>query len=173
MASRGVNKVIILGNISSDLDLKYMPNGKAALNFSVATSEVWKDQQTQQQKEDTEFHRCVAFDKQAEIINQYMQKGKKIYIEGSLKTRKYQDKNGVDRYTTEVRVKDFQFVEKANNTGHQQNNYQQQPQQQGYQQQQNGQQQYQQRAPQNNQSQHGQAQVNNGYPDGFNDEIPL
>lgn len=110
MASRGVNKVTLMGNLGADPDLRYMPDGNPVVNFSLATAEVWKDKDTQEQREKTEWHRCVAFGKQAEVIAKHFHKGSKIYVEGRLQTRKWEDQNGIDRYTTEILVKEFQFV---------------------------------------------------------------
>jgi single-strand DNA-binding protein len=97
-----VNKVIIVGNLGKDPETRYMPNGDAVCNITVATSETWKDKATGEKKEATEWHRIVFFRKLAEIAGQYLKKGSSVYIEGSLKTRKWQDKDGNDRYTTEI-----------------------------------------------------------------------
>lgn len=96
-----VNKVIIVGNLGKDPEMKFMPNGKAACNFSVATTDKWKDKSGEQQ-ERTEWHRIATFDKLAEICGEYLKKGSQVYVEGKLTTRKWQDKDGQDRYTTEV-----------------------------------------------------------------------
>ncbi|MCC2607712.1 single-stranded DNA-binding protein [Planctobacterium marinum] len=109
MASRGINKVIIVGNLGQNPEVKYMPNGNAVTNISVATSESWKDQQGQLQ-ERTEWHRIVMFRKLAEIAGQYLQKGSQVYIEGKLQTRKWQDQNGQDRYTTEIVADNMQML---------------------------------------------------------------
>ncbi|MGL4446826.1 single-stranded DNA-binding protein [Shewanella sp.] len=101
MASRGVNKVILVGNLGQDPEVRYMPNGNAVANITVATSESWKDQQGQQQ-ERTEWHRVVLFGKLAEITGEYLRKGSQVYLEGKLQTRKWKDQSGQDRYTTEV-----------------------------------------------------------------------
>jgi single-strand DNA-binding protein len=111
MASRGVNKVILVGNLGKDPEVRYMPNGNAVANITVATSETWKDKNTGADQEKTEWHRCVAFRKPAEIIGEYMRKGSKIYIEGKLQTRKWQDQQGQDRYTTEIVIDQFQFLD--------------------------------------------------------------
>jgi single-strand DNA-binding protein len=95
--SRGVNKVIIIGSLGNDPETKYMPNGNAVTNISIATSESWKDKQTGQQQERTEWHRVVFFNKLAEITGEYLRKGSKVYCEGSLRTRKWQDQSGQDR----------------------------------------------------------------------------
>ena len=104
MASRGVNKVILIGNLGQDPEVRYMPNGGAVTNITLATSESWRDKQTGEMKEKTEWHRVVIFGKLAEIAGEYLKKGSQVYIEGSLQTRKWQDQSGQDRYTTEVVV---------------------------------------------------------------------
>jgi single-strand DNA-binding protein len=116
MASSGINKVIIVGNLGQAPEVKYMPNGNAVTNISVATSESWKDQQGQLQ-ERTEWHRIVAFRKLAEIMGQYLQKGSKVYIEGKLQTRKWQDQNGNDRYTTEIVADNMQMLDRRQDGG--------------------------------------------------------
>ncbi len=103
MASRGVNKVILVGNLGQDPEVRYMPNGNAVANITVATSESWKDNQGQQQ-ERTEWHRVVMFGKLAEIAGEYLRKGSQVYLEGKLQTRKWKDQSGQDRYTTDVVV---------------------------------------------------------------------
>lgn len=110
MAQRGVNKVILIGNLGNDPEVRYMPNGKAVANITVATSEVWKDQQGQQQ-ERTEWHRCTMYDRLGEIAGEYLKKGSKVYLEGKLQTRKWQDQQGQDRYTTEIIVSEMQMLE--------------------------------------------------------------
>lgn len=102
MASRGINKVILVGNLGQDPEVRYLPNGGAVANISVATSETWKDKQTGENKERTEWHRVVIFGKLAEIAGEYLKKGSQVYLEGSLQTRKWQDQSGQDRYSTEV-----------------------------------------------------------------------
>ena len=102
MANRGINKVILVGNLGQDPEVRYMPNGNAVANFSVATSESWKDKQTGEARDRTEWHRVVVFGKLAEIAGEYIKKGTKVYVEGQLQTRKWQDQLGQDRYTTEV-----------------------------------------------------------------------
>lgn len=139
MASRGVNKVIILGNLGNDPEIRSFPNGGAVANLTIATSESWRDKQTGEQREKTEWHRVAVFGKLAEIAGEYLRKGSQVYIEGALQTRKWQDQNGQDRYTTEVVVQGFNGVMQmigARQGGQQQqqggynNNNQQQPQQQ-------------------------------------------
>lgn len=100
----GVNKVILVGNVGGDPETRYLPNGNAVTNITLATSETWKDKQTGKKQEKTEWHRVVLFGKVAEIAGQYVRKGSQIYIEGKLQTRKWQDQSGQDRYTTEVVV---------------------------------------------------------------------
>ncbi|ABJ90810.1 single-stranded DNA-binding protein [Buchnera aphidicola] len=104
MASRGVNKVILIGYLGQDPDIRYMPNGGTVVNITLATSDTWKDKHTGENKEKTEWHRVVLFGKIAEISGQYLKKGSQVYIEGSLQTRKWKDQNGLDRYTTEIVV---------------------------------------------------------------------
>ncbi|WP_178919430.1 single-stranded DNA-binding protein [Buchnera aphidicola] len=104
MASRGVNKAILIGHLGQDPEVRYMPNGNAVVNMTLATSENWKDKNTGENKEKTEWHRVVLFGKLAEIAGEYLRKGSQVYIEGSLQTRKWQDQNGFDRYTTEIIV---------------------------------------------------------------------
>ncbi|TDE19257.1 single-stranded DNA-binding protein [Vibrio owensii] len=104
MASRGVNKVILVGNLGNDPEIRYMPNGGAVANLTIATSESWRDKATGEQREKTEWHRVVIFGKLAEIAGEYLKKGSQVYIEGQLQTRKWQDQSGQDRYTVEVVV---------------------------------------------------------------------
>ncbi len=101
MASKGINKAIIVGNLGNDPEMRYMPNGNAVVNISVATSESWVDKNTGQPQERTEWHRIVAYGKLAEIMGQYLRKGSQVYIEGSIRTRKWQAQDGSDRYSTE------------------------------------------------------------------------
>lgn len=100
--ARGVNKVIIVGTLGNDPEVKYSASGSAIANLSVATSEQWKDKQTGEKKEHTEWHRVVIFGKIAEVAGEYLRKGSQVYIEGQLRTRKWTDSNGVDKYTTEI-----------------------------------------------------------------------
>lgn len=111
MASRGINKVIIVGNIGQDPETRYTQAGAAITNISVATSETWKDKQTGAQQEKTEWHRICFFNKLAEIAGEYLRKGSKVYIEGSLRTRKWQDQSGQDRYTTEIIASEMQMLD--------------------------------------------------------------
>ncbi|HHH12635.1 MAG TPA: single-stranded DNA-binding protein [Thiolapillus brandeum] len=111
MASRGVNKVILIGNLGRDPETRYMPSGGAVTNITVATSETWKDKNTGEQQERTEWHRVVFFNRLAEIAGEYLKKGSKVYIEGSLRTRKWQDQSGQDRYTTEIVASEMQMLD--------------------------------------------------------------
>lgn len=108
--ARGVNKAILVGNLGKDPEVRYMPSGGAVANVTIATSEQWKDKQTGQAQERTEWHNVVFFNKLAEIAGEYLRKGSQVYVEGSLRTRKWQDKNGQDRYTTEIVVSDMQML---------------------------------------------------------------
>lgn len=111
MASRGINKVIIVGNIGQDPEVRFMPNGGAVANFTVATSETWKDKQSGEQKEKTEWHRIVMYQRLAEIAGEYLKKGSKVYLEGRLQTRKWQNQQGADQYTTEIIANDMQMLD--------------------------------------------------------------
>ncbi|AQS38082.1 single-strand binding protein [Shewanella psychrophila] len=135
MASRGVNKVILVGNLGKDPEVRYMPNGNAVANFTVATSESWKDQQGQQQ-ERTEWHNIVMYRRLAEVAGEYLKKGSKVYIEGKLQTSKWQDQStGQDRYKTEINANEMQMLDSRGQGGGQQGGY---GQQQGQQQQSGG-----------------------------------
>lgn len=109
--ARGINKVIIVGNLGQDPETRYMPSGGAVTNVSIATSETWKDKNTGQPQERTEWHRVVFFNKLGEIAAQYLKKGSKVYVEGSLRTRKWQGQDGSDRYTTEIVASDMQMLD--------------------------------------------------------------
>jgi single-strand DNA-binding protein len=109
MATKGVNKVILVGNLGQDPEVRYMPNGNAVANLSLATSESWKDQSGQMQ-EKTEWHRLTIYRRLAEVAGEYLQKGSQIYIEGKLQTRKWTDQAGQDKYTTEVIVENMQML---------------------------------------------------------------
>ncbi len=181
MASKGVNKVIVLGNLGQDPEVKYMPSGSAVANITVATSESWKDKNTGEQKEKTEWHRVAIFGKLAEIAGEYLRKGSQVYIEGQLQTRKWQDQSGQDRYTTEIVVQGFngvmQMIGGANGGGQNQANAQQNRQQpqQNQPQQQQGWGQPQQPQQQYNQQQNQQYQQNgnpqyNTVPSDFDDD---
>ena len=108
--ARGVNKVIIVGNLGNDPDTRYMPSGSAVTNLSVATNESWKDKQTGEQKDRTEWHKVAMFGRLAEIAAEYLRKGSQVYIEGKLRTRKWQDQNGNDRWTTEIIADEMQML---------------------------------------------------------------
>nr|WP_279009650.1 single-stranded DNA-binding protein [Aeromonas jandaei] len=110
MASRGINKVILIGNLGQDPEVRYMPSGGAVTNITLATSETWRDKQTGEQKERTEWHRVVFMGKLAEVAGEYLKKGSQVYVEGKLQTRKWQDQSGQERYTTEVLVDSFTGV---------------------------------------------------------------
>jgi single-strand DNA-binding protein len=106
----GINKVIIVGNLGKDPEVSYVPSGAAVAKFSVATSETWKDKNTGEKKERTEWHRIVAWDKLGEICGKYLSKGRQVYVEGKLQSRSYDDKEGVKRYVTEIIAQDVQFL---------------------------------------------------------------
>jgi single-strand DNA-binding protein len=109
--ARGINKVILIGNLGADPEVRYMPSGGAVTNVTVATSESWKDKQTGEQQDRTEWHRVVFFNRLAEIAGEYLRKGSKVFIEGSLRTRKWQDQAGVERYTTEIVAAEMQMLD--------------------------------------------------------------
>lgn len=111
MAARGVNKVILLGNLGQDPDARVMQTGKPVTTLSIATSETWRDKQTGEAKEQTEWHKVVLYDRLAEVAKDYLRKGSKVYVEGRLRTRKWQDKNGQDRYTTEILANELQMLD--------------------------------------------------------------
>ncbi|WP_372624858.1 single-stranded DNA-binding protein [Arsukibacterium sp.] len=149
--ARGINKVILIGNLGADPEVRYMPQGGAVANMTLATSESWTDKNTNEKKEQTEWHRVVIYQRLAEIAGEYLRKGSKVYIEGKLKTRKWTDKDGVERYTTEIVANELQMLDGRGDgqqqsggmSGGQQGGYQrpaQQPAQQGggYQQPQQG-----------------------------------
>lgn len=115
--ARGVNKVIIVGNLGNDPETKYMPSGDAVTNLSVATSESWKDKKTGEQKERTEWHRVAMFGRLAEIAAEYLRKGSQVYIEGKIRTRKWQDQQGNDRYSTEVIANEMQMLGSRSGSG--------------------------------------------------------
>ena len=124
--ARGVNKVILVGNLGGDPEVRYMPSGGAVATVTVATSEVWKDKNTGQKQEHTEWHRVVFFNRLGEIAGEYLKKGSKVYVEGSLRTRKWQDKSGQDRYTTEIVGSDLQMLDSKGggaSGGYQQSSY--------------------------------------------------
>lgn len=167
--ARGVNKVIIVGTLGNDPEVKYSASGSAIANLSVATSEQWKDKQTGEKKEYTEWHRIVIFGKLAEVAGEYLRKGSQVYIEGQLRTRKWTDSNGVDKYTTEIVIPQMGGVMQMLG-GRRDDSGQQQPRQQSGQQPQGGwgtnpqqQQQPKQQSPQGS----------NEPPMDFNDDIPF
>ncbi|EDL8065291.1 hypothetical protein CTA21_24560 [Salmonella enterica] len=130
MAKRGVNKVILLGNVGQDPELRTMNNGDQVANLTLATSEVWNDKNTGEKKEQTEWHRITFWRKAAEIVGKYVTKGSKLYVEGKLQTRKWTDQQGVERYTTEVVCEELQLMGGGNGQTSQQGGGQQQRQQQ-------------------------------------------
>jgi len=153
--AKGVNKVILVGNVGGDPETKAMPSGSMVTNITVATSESWKDKQTGQAQERTEWHRVVFFNRLAEIVNEYVKKGSKVYIEGSLRTRSW-EQEGVKRYSTEIVASEMQMLDSR------QGGQQQAPQQR-------------QQAPQQqaqNQQQARQA-VEGGFDSSFDDDIPF
>jgi single-strand DNA-binding protein len=111
MASRGINKVILIGNLGADPETRYMPSGGAVTNIRLATSESWKDRTSGEMQERTEWHRVVFFNRLAEIAGEYLRKGSKVYIEGSLRTRKWQGQDGKDNYTTEIVANEMQMLD--------------------------------------------------------------
>lgn len=115
--ARGVNKAIIIGNLGADPEVRYTGNGSAVVNISVATTDSWRDRQTGEQQERTEWHRVVFFNKLAEIVGEYLRKGSKVYVEGRLQTRKWQGQDGQDRYTTEIVGNDMQMLDSRNSGG--------------------------------------------------------
>jgi single-strand DNA-binding protein len=115
--ARGINKVILVGNIGGDPEVRHMPSGGAVTSFSVATSETWKDKQTGEKQERTEWHRVVCFNRLGEIAGEYLKKGSKVYVEGSLRTRKWQDPQGQDKYTTEIVAADLQMLDSRTGAG--------------------------------------------------------
>ena len=115
--ARGVNKVILVGNLGKDPEVRYAPNGGAVANVTIATSESWKDKNTGEKQEKTEWHRVVFFGRLGEIAGEYLKKGSQIYVEGRLQTRKWQDKEGKDRYTTEIVAGEMQMLGSRNGMG--------------------------------------------------------
>ena len=170
--ARGVNKVIIVGNCGQDPETRFMPSGGAVTNLSIATSESWKDKNTGDHQERTEWHRVVFFNRLAEIAGEYVKKGSKLYVEGSLRTRKWQGQDGQDRFTTEVVASEMQMLDSRG--GQQGGGFDQSQGGGGYQQsapQQSQQQAPQQSAPQQSQQQPSQQQAPQ---DGaFDDDIPF
>ena len=123
--ARGINKVILVGNVGVDPDVRYLPNGNAVTTLSVATSESWKDKTTGEKQDRTEWHRVVCFNRLGEIAGEYVRKGSKLYVEGSLRTRKWQDQQGQDKYTTEIIASDIQMLDSKGGSS---SNYEDMPQ---------------------------------------------
>lgn len=115
--ARGINKVMIMGNLGADPEVRYMPSGGAVTNIRVATSEVWKDKQSGEKQERTEWHRIVLFNRLGEIAAQYLKKGSRVFVEGSLKTNKWQDQNGNDRYSTDIIASSMQLMDSKGSSG--------------------------------------------------------
>ncbi|MEH6784986.1 MAG: single-stranded DNA-binding protein [Alcanivorax jadensis] len=177
--ARGVNKVILIGNLGADPETRFMPSGGAVTNVRLATSETWKDKQSGQMQERTEWHRVVFFNKLGEIAGEYLKKGSKVYIEGSIRTRKWQGQDGQDRYTTEIVANEMQMLDgRGDGGGGQGGGYSPQGNQGGYQ---NQNENYGggSAAPQQNQNQNqnpGQNQNQGGFSgpaDDFDDDIPF
>lgn len=126
--ARGINKVILVGNLGNDPETRYLPSGGAVTNISLATTRAWKDKNTGQQQESTEWHRVVFFNRLAEIAGEYLKKGSTVYIEGSLRTNKWQDKDGNDRYTTEIIAAEMQMLGGKGGSGDASPSYNQAPQ---------------------------------------------
>ncbi|MGB5444645.1 MAG: single-stranded DNA-binding protein [Psychromonas sp.] len=114
MFNRSVNKVVLVGNLGKDPEMRYMPNGGAVANLALATTESWKDKQTGERKDKTEWHRLTVFNRLGEMCGEYLKKGAKIYVEGKLQTRKWQGQDGQDRYTTEIVVSEIQMMDSRN-----------------------------------------------------------
>ena len=180
--ARGINKVIIVGNCGQDPETRYLPSGGAVTNMSLATSEAWKDKNTGEQQERTEWHKVVFFNRLGEIAGEYLKKGSKVYVEGSLRTRKWQGQDGSDRYTTEIVASEMQMLDSRGGQeggggggGYQQNRPQQNQGQQNQGQQNQGQMQNQGQQNQGQQQQQSQApkpQAPQGM-DSFDDDIPF
>lgn len=130
--ARGINKVILIGNLGQDPDTRFTGSGSAVTNLNVATDESYKDKQTGQMVPKTEWHRVVLFNRLAEIAKEYLRKGSKVYLEGRLQTRKWQDQNGQDRYTTEIVANEMQMLDSRQGGGYEQPMHQAAPQQQAY-----------------------------------------
>jgi len=173
MASRGINKVILVGNLGNDPEIRYTANGGAIANLSIATSEQWKDRNSGEMREKTEWHRVVIFGKLAEIAGEYLRKGSQVYLEGKLQTRKWQDQQGQDKYTTEVVVDINGVMQMLGGAGGRSggDNYQQPSSQQNY-----GQQGQQNQGGFNQNQGGGQQsapQQDSGFSDNFDDDIPF
>lgn len=177
--SRGINRVIIIGNLGTDPEVRYLPAGGAVANLTIATSESWTDKTTNEKKEATEWHRVVIYQRLAEIAGEYLRKGSKVYIEGRLRTRKWQDQQGVERYTTEIIANELQMLDgrgdnqpaaQQQQSNQQQNQQQQRPQQNNQQRPAQGA--NQRRGPAQNQQSMNQAHGGFAPPD-FDDGIPF
>ncbi|HDP6839485.1 TPA: single-stranded DNA-binding protein [Escherichia coli] len=131
MAVRGINKVVLIGRLGKDPEVRYIPNGGAVANLQLATSESWRDKQTGEMREQTEWHRVVLFGKLAEVAGEYLRKGAQVYIEGQLRTRSWDDNNGVTRYVTEILVKTTGTMQMLGSAPQQNAQAQPQPQQNG------------------------------------------
>ena len=168
-----INKVILVGNLGQDPEVKYMPSGGAVTNISIATTDSWKDKATGEKKENTEWHRVVFFNRLAEIVGEYLRKGSQVYIEGNLRTRKWQDQNGVDKYTTEIVAREMQMLGgRAGGSSDFAPSQQSQQQPQQAQQQGGGQQQQGGGAPQQSAPQQQQSAPPQNF-DNFDDDIPF
>lgn len=126
MASRGINKVILVGNVGGDPETRYMPNGNAVTNITLATSETWKDKNTGEQQERTEWHRITFYQRLAEIVAEYVRKGSKLYVEGRLQTRSW-EQDGIKRYATDIIANEMQMLDSRSGGGSGGGNYQSQP----------------------------------------------
>lgn len=129
MASNGINKVILIGNLTRDPEVAHLPNGTCKTSFSIATSETWEDKLTQEKKEDVQYHNITTYRRLAEVCGQYLKKGAKVYIEGKLKTDKWQDQQGNDKYKTYVEAREMQMLDRKEAMEQHRQNHQQQPQQ--------------------------------------------
>jgi single-strand DNA-binding protein len=125
--ARGVNKVILIGNLGKDPEVRYSPSGQAIANVTIATSESWKDKTSGEKQEKTEWHRVVFFGRLAEIAGEYLKKGSQVFVEGRLQTRKWQDKDGQDRYTTEIVANEMQMLGSRAGAGAPAENFNQEP----------------------------------------------
>jgi single-strand DNA-binding protein len=156
--ARGVNKVILVGNLGADPETRYMPSGGAVTNLRIATADSWKDKQTGEKQERTEWHRVVLFNRLAEVAAEYLRKGSQVYLEGRIQTRKWQGQDGQDRYSTEIVANEMQMLGKASGGGGGSGGYQSAPPDQGMD------------APQNQSSS---SPAVAGRPDDFDDDIPF
>ena len=121
--ARGINKVILVGNLGGEPEVRFTPGGSAVANITIATSSSWRDKQSGEMQERTEWHRVAFFNRLAEIVGEYLHKGSKIYVEGSLRTRKWQDKSGNDRYTTEIIANEMQMLDSRGQGGSSNNSF--------------------------------------------------